>query len=147
MGFDTEDAEKELQYLVDWYEELPDKIKLYRIVQVDNKKDIDLKKPGSHYSTEKQDLLSSNSFAVGYGEEKYLITIIANKTQINIDETFSNRINHPNENEITLKNKGEGSEIISIKKIKEDDDDNIIIKSRRTESLNLVNILKKLIIN
>ena len=144
MGFDTEDAEKELEHLVDWYNGLPQKLKLYRIVQVDNKEDIDLKKPGSHYSTKKKDLISNHSFAVGYGEEKYLLTIVADKSQIDIDETFSNRINYPNENEITLKNKGLGSEIVSIKKLKEDDD--VIVKKRRTESLNLINVLKELII-
>lgn len=144
MGFDTEDAEKELEHLVDWYSGLPQKLKLYRIVQVDNKEDIDLKKPGSHYSTEKKDLISNHSFAVGYGEEKYLLTIVADKSQIDIDETFSNRINYPNESEITLKNKGLGSEIVSIKKLKEDDD--VIVKKRRTESLNLINVLKELII-
>jgi len=144
MGFDTEDAEKELEHLVDWYSGLPQKLKLYRIVQVDNKEDIDLKKPGSHYSTKKKDLISNHSFAVGYGEEKYLLTIVADKSQIDIDETFSNRINYPNESEITLKNKGLGSEIVSIKKLKEDDD--VIVKKRRTESLNLINVLKELII-
>lgn len=144
MGFDTEDAEKELEHLVDWYSGLPQKLRLYRIVQVDNKEDIDLKKPGSHYSTKKKDLISNHSFAVGYGEEKYLLTIVADKSQIDIDETFSNRINYPNESEITLKNKGLGSEIVSIKKLKEDDD--VIVKKRRTESLNLINVLKELII-
>lgn len=144
MGFDTEDAEKELEHLVNWYSGLPQKLRLYRIVQVDNKEDIDLKKPGSHYSTKKKDLISNHSFAVGYGEEKYLLTIVADKSQIDIDETFSNRINYPNESEITLKNKGLGSEIVSIKKLKEDDD--VIVKKRRTESLNLINVLKELII-
>lgn len=144
MGFDTDDAEKELEHLVDWYNGLPQKLRLYRIVQVDNKEDIDLKKPGSHYSTEKKDLISNHSFAVGYGEEKYLLTIVADKSQIDIDETFSNRINYPNESEITLKNKGLGSEIVSIKKLKEDDD--VVVKKRRTESLNLINVLKELIL-
>lgn len=144
MGFDTEDAEKELEHLVNWYSGLPQKLRLYRIVQVDNKEDIDLKKPGSHYSTKKKDLISNHSFAVGYGEEKYLLTIVADKSQIDVDETFSNRINYPNESEITLKNKGLGSEIVSIKKLKEDDD--VIVKKRRTESLNLINVLKELII-
>ena len=50
----------------------------------------------------------------------------------------------PNENEITLKNKGLGSEIVSIKKLKEDDD--VVVKKRRTESLNLINVLKELIL-
>ena len=144
MGFDTDDAEKELEHLVDWYGGLPQKLRLYRIVQVDNKEDIDLKKPGSHYSTEKKDLISNHSFAVGYGEEKYLVSIFADKSQIDIDETFSNRINYPNENEITLKNKGLGSEIVSIKKLKEDDD--VVVKKRRTESSNLINVLKELIL-
>jgi hypothetical protein len=118
MGFDEESAEDELEYLIDYLYELPDLIELYRIISVDNKKDIDIKKPGSHYSTSKKDLLKSYSFCTGCGDEIYLLTVESPKELIDISQTLANRILYPNEQEITLKNKGSGVNTVSIKKIK-----------------------------
>jgi hypothetical protein len=118
MGFDEESAEDELEYLIDYLYELPDLIDLYRIISVDNKKDIDIKKPGSHYSTSKKDLLKSYSFCTGCGDEIYLLTVESPKELIDISQTLANRILYPNEQEITLKNKGSGVNTVSIKKIK-----------------------------
>ena len=118
MGFDEESAEDELEYLIDYLYELPDLIDLYRIISVDNKKDIDIKKPGSHYSTSKKDLLKSYSFCTGCGDEIYLLTVESPKELIDISQTLANRIVYPNEQEITLKNKGSGVNTVSIKKIK-----------------------------
>ena len=118
MGFDEESAEDELEYLIDYLYELPDLIDLYRIISVDNKKDIDIKKPGSHYSTSKKDLLKSYSFCTGCGDEIYLLTVESPKELIDISQTLANRILYPNEQEITLKNKGSGVNAVSIKKIK-----------------------------
>jgi hypothetical protein len=118
MGFDEESAEDELEYLIDYLYELPDLIDLYRIISVDNKKDIDIKKPGSHYSTSKKDLLKSYSFCTGCGDEIYLLTVESPKELIDISQTLANRILYPNEQEITLKNKGSGVNSVSIKKIK-----------------------------
>ena len=118
MGFDEESAEDELEYLINYLYELPDLIELYRIISVDNKKDIDIKKPGSHYSTSKKDLLKSYSFCTGCGDEIYLLTVESPKELIDISQTLANRILYPNEQEITLKNKGSGVNTVSIKKIK-----------------------------
>lgn len=118
MGFDEESAEDELEYLINYLYELPDLIELYRIISVDNKKDIDIKKPGSHYSTSKKDLLKSYSFCTGCGDEIYLLTVESPKELIDISQTLANRILYPNEQEITLKNKGSGVNAVSIKKIK-----------------------------
>jgi hypothetical protein len=118
MGFDEESAEDELEYLIDYLYELPDLIDLYRIISVDNKKDIDIKKTGSHYSTSKKDLLKSYSFCTGCGDEIYLLTVESPKELIDISQTLANRILYPNEQEITLKNKGSGVNTVSIKKIK-----------------------------
>ena len=118
MGFDEESAEDELEYLINYLYELPDLIELYRIISVDNKKDIDIKKPGSHYSTSKKDLLKSYSFCTGCGDEIYLLTVESPKELIDISQTLANRILYPNEQEITLKNKGSGVNSVSIKKIK-----------------------------
>ena len=39
------------------------------------------------------------------------------KNLVDVNETIANRILYPNEQEITLKNKGRGVEVISVKKI------------------------------
>ena len=49
--------------------------------------------------------------------ETVLVTVRADKKQIDIVETLSNNILYPNEMEITLKDKGTGVTIIDIEKI------------------------------
>lgn len=117
MGFDDYDAEIELDNLIDSLNNLPEYIKLYRIVIANSKSDIDLDKPGSHYSISKSDLLSSHSYLTGYGEKYYLITVKAPKNLIDFQETLENNILYPNEQEITLKNKGKGVDVISVTKL------------------------------
>lgn len=120
MGFSDEESEVELENLIDTIHNLPDPVKLYRIVYVDSKKEIDLEKPGTHYSRSKQDLLDSHSHTTGYGEKKFLITVLSPKKLIDKTQTLENNILYPNENEVTLKNKGKGVEIISVREIKKD---------------------------
>jgi len=117
MGYDYEDSIYELSNLISWYMSLPDEMKLYRILQVDSEDDIDLTYPGSHYSTNKKMLLRNHTYTTGYGENKYLIEVLSDKSLFDVNETLSNNILYPNENEITLKNKGKGVKILSIKKI------------------------------
>jgi hypothetical protein len=117
MGFEGEDIETELESLIDYIDNLPDTINLYRILSVDDESDINKNKLGSHYSTSKRDLKSSHSYVSEFGEKKFLVSVKAPKTLIDVQSTLENRILYPNEQEITLKNKGKGVEIISIKKI------------------------------
>ena len=74
MGFSGEDIKSELKNLKSHLEKLPEEIKLYRIISVDNKEDINTKFIGSHYSHSKKDLVNSHNFTTGYGEKKFLIT-------------------------------------------------------------------------
>jgi hypothetical protein len=46
------------------------------------------------------------------------MTVRANKELIDVNSTIHNNILYPNENEVTLKNRGKGVEILSIKKLK-----------------------------
>jgi hypothetical protein len=118
MGFGNDDIKSEMRYLKKHLENLPEEIILYRIISVDNKEDINTKLPGSHYSHSKKDLISSHNFTTGYGEKKFLITVKAKRNQIDFFSTLENNILYPNEQEITLKNKGKGVEITSIREIK-----------------------------
>jgi hypothetical protein len=46
------------------------------------------------------------------------MVVSADKKLIDINSTIHNNILYPNENEVTLKNRGKGVEILSIKKVK-----------------------------
>jgi len=117
MDITGEDAKSELEDIVSYVKELPEELKLYRILSVDSKDDINKEELGSHYSTDKKNLLSSHDYVTGSGEEYYLVTVKAKKSMVDVMETLENNILYPNEKEITLKNKGKGVEIISTKKI------------------------------
>jgi hypothetical protein len=117
MDYSEDYAKKEVNYLESWFDSLPDELKLFRIVLADDKKDIDLDKPGSHYGMNRKGLVNSHQFATGVGDKTFLLTVIANKSLIDKKETLHNRALYPHENEITLKNKGKGIKILSIKEL------------------------------
>jgi len=123
MDYNHEDAEYELNSLLDWFKSLPNTLELYRIIYVDNENQINVKQPGSHYSLNKDELLSSHTYSSGYGDLKYLITVSASKSLVDVQDTLSNNILYPNELEITLKNKGKGAKIISLTLLSEPIDD------------------------
>lgn len=117
MGIHKNDAEDMLNDIISYLNNLPDPVKLYRILVADSKDDININQLGSHYSTNKKDLISSHSYLTGHGEKYFIVTVKSPKKLIDINETIVNNILYPNENEITLKNKGGGVEIISIRRL------------------------------
>lgn len=117
MGIEKEEAVSELENLIDYINNLPETIKLFRILSVDDVEDINKDELGSHYSTSKKDLVSSHTYVSEFGEKKYLVSVEVPKKLIDIQSTLENRILYPNELEITLKNKGKGVKIINIKKL------------------------------
>lgn len=118
MDYNEQDAKDELDNMIDWLNSLPNELKLYRIVYVDSKDEIDLERPGAHYAMNKKELLSSHSWLDGYGDKKFLITVIAKKSMIKKSTTLMVRVLYPNENEILLKNNGKGVKIVSVDEIK-----------------------------
>jgi hypothetical protein len=117
MGIHKDEAEERLDDLIYYIKNLPDPVKLYRILMVEDKENIDTDELGSHYSTNKRDLLSSHSYLTGTGEKYYLVSVLSPKKLIDINQTIINNILYPNEQEITLKKKGKGVKIVSIKEI------------------------------
>jgi hypothetical protein len=117
MDFTLEEAKDEVKYLYQWFKSLPDELKLYRVILADDKKDIDFKQLGSHYSTNRRNLMDSHYFATGVGNKTFLLTVLADKSLVDEEETLHNRALYPHENEITLKNKGKGVKIISVKEL------------------------------
>jgi len=96
---------------------LPNKVKLYRIVVVDGVEEIDLIEPGSHYTLSREQLIGSYNILTGVGMEYYLLTVLADRELIDVDSTIINNILYPNEEEITLKNKGKGSKVVKIERV------------------------------
>ena len=117
MGYSEEESKEEIESIIQSIKKLPSEIKLFRIIRADDRKDIDTKRPGDHYAKNKKDLMSSHSFADGVGDTSFMITALAPKELVDIDQTIHNNLLYPNENEVTLKNKGEGVKIVSIRKI------------------------------
>ena len=118
MGYNEEDVNEVLDEIIDSIKNLPDPIKLYRIIKVDNEKNINKEELGNHYSLDRDELLNSHTYADGYGDDSYLITVSSPKNLIDFQNTLHNNILYPNENEVTLKNKGRGTTLLSIKKIR-----------------------------
>jgi hypothetical protein len=123
MDFNQKEAEKELKYHLNRVKNLPEMVKGYRILRVNNKKDINLDEIGSHFAKNKADLLSNHSYLTGLGEKYYLITAKIPKNDIDLEETIKNNILYPHENEITVKNKGKNVKIVKIEEINTENDD------------------------
>lgn len=121
MGYDKESAIEDLKDLIRWFNSLPNKIKLYRLLYLNDENDINYDELGSHYSNNKRNLIDNHynrgSIYGDMGEEAYLITVEVPKNKIDFIETLTNNILFPNEQEITLEDKGRGVEFIKVEKL------------------------------
>lgn len=120
MGFDNDDALYQLNDITDFYDNLPENLTLYRVVFAGSKDEIDTQYPGSHYAMNKKNLLDSHYTSLrdsSYGDNCYVIKVKAQKQLIDSYESIKNNILYPNEQEITLKNKGFGVDVIEITQV------------------------------
>jgi len=121
MGYDKESAIEDLKDLIRWFNSLPNKIKLYRLLYLNDENEINYDELGSHYSNNKRDLINNHynrgSIYGDMGEVVFLITVEASKDKIDFIETLTNNILFPNEQEITLEDKGRGVEFIKVEKL------------------------------
>jgi hypothetical protein len=123
MDFSEKEAKNELNYHLNRVKNLPEMVKGYRILVVNDKKDINLDEIGSHFGENKVELLSNHSFCTGCGEKYFLITAKIPKKEVDLQEMLKNNILYPNEMEITVKNKGKNVKIIKIEEINTENDD------------------------
>ena len=118
MGLDKEWAIYDLKSLLEWLNGLPDTITLYRLLYIDEDKEINKEELGDHYSTDKKELLynhhNKGSIYGGHWGDPVLLTVKIKKEQIDIFNTLHNNIMYPHEQEITLKDKGKGSQLIDV---------------------------------
>ena len=121
MGLSNEWAIEDLQSLLEWLNGLPNIITLYRLLYIDEDKEINKEELGDHYSTDKKELLynhhNKGSIYGGHWGDPVLLTVKIKKDQIDIFNTLHNNILYPHEQEITLKNKGKGSELMDVSPI------------------------------
>ncbi len=122
MDFSQKEAENEVEYYLKWAKNIPKTQKGYRILVVNDKKDINLDEIGSHFSKNKVELLSNHSFCTGCGEKYFLITAKIPKKEVDLQEMLINNILYPNEYEITVKNKGKNVKIVKIEVINTEND-------------------------
>ena len=122
MDFDEKEAKNELKYHLNRVKNLPKTLTGYRILVVNDEKDINLDEIGSHFSENKVELLSNHSFCTGCGEKYYLITAKIPKNEVDLQETLRNNILYPNEHEISVKNKGKNVKIVKIEEINTEND-------------------------
>jgi hypothetical protein len=123
MDFDEKEAKNELKYHLNRVKNLQKTLIGYRILVVDDEKDINLDEIGTHFSENRQELLSNHSFCTGCGEKYYLITAEIPKNEVDLQETLRNNILYPNEHEISVKNKGKNVKILKIQEINTENDD------------------------
>lgn len=122
MDMSSEMATEELGNLIRWVKDLPEELYLYRVLYLDDEDQINYDELGSHYSQDRTDLINNHYdrgsiFGHGQGEDGYLITVKAPKSEIDVMETLNNNILYPHEKEITLKDKGRGAQYLDIEKI------------------------------
>ena len=122
MGMPPEMAAEELGDLITWVKTLPEELFLYRVIYLDDKNQLNYDELGSHYSQDRTDLINNHYnrgsiYGHKQGEDAYLITVKAPKSEVDIMETLNNNILYPNEEEITLKNKGRGATYLDIEEI------------------------------
>lgn len=117
MGYNPEDFDFIIDEHIESYKSLPKKMILYRIIYADSMSDINLDEPGRHYSWDEDSLIKNHTHTSGYGNNKYIITVEADKDLIDVQETISNNIRYPNEGEITLLHNGFGVEVLRVREL------------------------------
>jgi hypothetical protein len=116
MGISDMDAMYYLSDLIKWVDNLPENIVLYRIIFVNSEDEIIKDRPGSHYMMDKEHLLDTHYINVknlSQGDQCYLMTVVANKSMVDVFQTIATNIIYPTEKEVTLKNKGRGIKYIN----------------------------------
>ncbi len=118
MGLSKEWAIEDLQNLLEWLNELPSTLTLYRLLYLHEGEEINKKELGDHYSDNKRELLynhhNKGSIYSDSGDKVFLLKVKVEKDQIDVLNTLHNNIMFPHEQEITLKNKGKGTILIDI---------------------------------
>lgn len=105
-GFNNlDDAQEYFEWFFQMFNDLPSKVKLYRILQIDSPDDINKADLGRHFTDDPQNF--TYEFLLSLGFEKsvvrdntfYVVEIEIDKDFINLENTINARITHPYEDE------------------------------------------------
>lgn len=118
-----EDAIEYLSEKIDEYKKFSNPVILYRVIGVKNKKMINTKSLGLHYTPYEWAIDSDMLLLIGaeYWDDDvvpYVIKVSVPISQIDIWQTIIQNLAFPNEHEITLKDRGKGIKIIKTYKLK-----------------------------
>lgn len=119
-GFDSKESALEfLHHQIEFYQEMPDPVTLYRVVAVKDKNEIKTSELGDHYISDYNHISQGNlidSIATEEWNDKkvYVLQVSVPVSQIDVFQTLIQNLSFPNEQEITLKNKGKGAKLIDV---------------------------------
>lgn len=123
-GFNTEEeAFDDLKEKVWFYQKMPNPVLLYRVVGLKNKKVIDTKELGQHYTPHKWNIDGDTLMSIGYENwesdvKPYIMEVLVPLSEIDILQTIIQNLSFPNEHEINLKNSGAGAKFVKAYKLK-----------------------------
>jgi hypothetical protein len=120
---DKEDAFEDLKEKIDFYQQMPNPVLLYRAIGVKDKKMIRTNDLGEHYTPYKWNINGDTLMSIGsenWDEETkpYVMEVSVLHSEIDIIQTIIQNLSFPNEHEINLKNKGVGAKFIKAYKLK-----------------------------
>jgi hypothetical protein len=95
---------------------LPNEMTLYRVVFLKDKNSLNQNNLGSHYVLNKKDLDGSHYTDPHMNADgnPFILTVKADKNEIDYEATLKHNMQYPNEKELTLKNKGAGAKLVNI---------------------------------
>ena len=123
-GDNIEYGKEHLKSTMNGLNELPDTIKLYRVVFLNDRNDLNIKELGSHYVLDQNQLegVHYQQAHNGANGEPFILTVKASKNMIDYHNTIIYNMKYPNEGEVTLKNKGAGANLINIEPFTSNDE-------------------------
>jgi len=121
---DEEDAFIDFKEKIKYYQQMPDPVRLYRVVGVKNKKMIKTDNIGQHFTPFEMDIDGDMLMSIGWeiwddDAKPYIIEVDAPISEIDVLQTIIQNLSFPNEQEINLKNDGKGAKFIKAKKMED----------------------------
>jgi hypothetical protein len=113
----TNFSEKETKYYLKWVKNIPKILKGSQILIVNDKKDINFDKIGSHFNENVGELVSNYPFSTDCKEKYFLIEVEIPKNEVDIEKTVKNNVIYPKKQKIIVKNEKKNVKILKIQEI------------------------------
>lgn len=118
-----EDAIEGLKDKMMTYQQFSDPVKLYRVIAVKNKKRIDTKELGQHFTPfewviDGDMIMSIGSESWDDDWKPYIMEVLVPLGEIDVWQTITQNLSFPNEHEVNLKNNGKGAKFLKAYRLK-----------------------------